>query len=194
MYDNLPPDITIEDARSIIAHLNGQVARLTDENQGLYQYIKTLDAASADLIEQINASREHSANAQDFWNEWGDALENMTDRNVELEAENVMLRRSRGSGVGRGRPANWTEGQAQTVRDLKSSGESFRRIADQVGLTLSQVQTILKPKSVPAVTHESREDRLARRALEIDRFIAAVKHQKKLAARRAAAKGRRKVD
>lgn len=99
----------------------------------------------------------------------------LAEWNLRLEAEVTMLRRRRGSGVGRGRPANWTEGQAKTVRELKASGESFRHIADQVGLTLSQVQTILKPRSGPAVTHESREDRLARRALAVEKFISAVK-------------------
>jgi len=188
--DDLPDDLTIDETRRVVAELKRHIGRLTGENEGLFRHIELLETRNSQLVESLDARKEYLESECAFWDEWGDYLDSREERILQLEAEVVMLRRRRGTGIGRGRPADWTENQAKTVRDLKDGGMSYRRIADEVRLTPSQVWTILKPRVTPAVTRESRESRLAHRAIEVERFCAAVKQRKTAATRAAARKGR----
>jgi len=154
-----PPDLTIDEARRTID-------RLTAENQGLHERIEKLEETNSALEEELEWWMDDAGEANSFWNEWGDGFIQDAQRILELEARIVMLTRSKGTGLGRGRPPDWSAGQAEQVRSLKEGGMSYRRIADETRLSLRQVQRILKPPTPrPVVTREDREDHLARLSL-----------------------------
>lgn len=175
------------------------IDRLTAENKGLYERIeslqstiKSMESSIAIMDDELTTWRELSSGT--FWEEHADFLIARAEHILELEGRIVMLSRKRGTGIGRGRPAGWTEGQAADVRQKRASGMTFRAIADECRLTFGQVQSILKQRTRPALTPETREDRLAQISVETRRFIAAVEHQKKLELRRAIAAGKRRRD
>jgi hypothetical protein len=182
-----------EDSRAIIATLSAQVTRLIDENEGLYQRIGKLEAENRDLQDYCDAESEFwdarvAAVEEEtaFWDEWGTWASQLAARSLEVEARAAMLSRRRGTGIGRGRPAEWSEEDAARVRALRAAGLSFRGIADETRMTLGKVQRILAPRTRPPVTHAVQEQRLAQVAIDTRRFIAAVEQQRKREIRRAA--------
>lgn len=172
------------------AKLREANSRLTDEISGLYERISEGDKRQEkhladmeqsrdewmqsyfDLQESISAQvDEQDADDLDRYRNWVISDKENLGRLRLLEAENAMLRRARGSGVGRGRMPNWTPYQAGQVRELQAGGQSLREISRAVGVTVSQVRTILsRPPERPHPETE-RAEKLVRRTQELDALI-----------------------
>ena len=187
------------------------ITRLYDENSGLQERIAAGDKWTAKQLEEMTTSR-------DFWkekfqkydtlvsdldtsfleryDEYRDRVQNdieHLERWRLLEAEVEMLRRARGTGRGRGRVAGWTPQQASHVRELHAAGRSLRQIAKEVGITLSQVTTVLsRPADQPHPETEKHE-RFVRRIQQIEQFIKGAKIAEVEADRRAKRAAKRKA-
>ena len=165
-------------------------SRLTDEISGLYERIaegnKWQDKRLADMeqsrdewkqsyfdLHESLSDRLNDQDADDLdrYRDWVTEGKQNLERLRLLEAENAMLRRARGSGVGRGRMPNWTPHQAGQVRELHAGGQSLRQISRAVGVTVSQVRTIMdRPPERPHPETE-RAEKLVRRTQELDKLI-----------------------
>jgi hypothetical protein len=167
-------DLTLPEARFMLEYAKGVIARLTGENEGLHERVEQLEAQNHELNETAETLYENMREWHDFFEENGNSIIALKERNDELEGEVLMLRRRRGSGVGRGRPAEWTQGEAATVREMRAAGASLGQIAGSTRLSVSQVRTILKSRPPTEEALSSREERIARRLLEARRCSAAV--------------------
>ena len=179
------------------------ITRLYDENAGLEERVIKGDRRQEERIERLEQERDEwqqrcadydeSRSAEDdFFLERYHAYRERVRKDAEhlehwrlLEAEVEMLRRARGTGRGRGRVAGWTPVQAGQVRELHTAGRSLRQIAKEVGISLSQVTTILsRPADQPHPETEKHE-RFVRRIQQIEQFIKGAKIAEVEADRRA---------
>ena len=103
----------------------------------------------------------------DFYDELRADLERMRAMEIELS----MLRRSHGTGRGRGRLPDWTPAQLSEARSLKATGASVRAIAREVKVTPSAVQRMLaRPDDQPHPQTQV-DERLVKRVQELGHYI-----------------------
>ena len=183
--------------------ISGLEDRSTKGDRRQDERIERLEQECEELRQQCADRAECISAEDDFFLERYQAYRERVCKDIEhleqwrlLEAEVEMLRRARGTGRGCGRVAGWTPFQAGQVRDLQAAGRSLRQIAKEVGISLSQVTTILsRPADQPHPETEKHE-RFLRRIQQIEQFIKGAKIAEVEAdrrAKRAAKKAKRKV-
>ena len=167
---------TMEEAVGYLEQLNrtyrATIIRLHAESEGLHEQIEKLEKENADLDERRETLLQGLSPLLDWYNECRQMFVDIEERNKELEGEVLLLRRRRGSGIGRGRQPEWTKAQAAEVQKRRGEGMSLRRIADETRLTLAQVRTILKPRPATEDQGMPREEKVARRLVEAKRAAA----------------------
>ena len=177
------------------ARLKETTTRLYDENRGLHDRINKGDRRQDERIERLEQERDEwkdkyfkdaelKSDLDSFFLDRYQYCRERVMKDAEhleqwrlLEAEVEMHRRARGTGRGRGRNAEWTPFQAGQVKEAHAAGHSLRQISRHVGVTVSQVRTILdRPADQPHPDTE-RNERFVKRLQEIEQFIKGAKAQ-----------------
>ncbi|MEI7606166.1 MAG: hypothetical protein WCJ64_02155 [Rhodospirillaceae bacterium] len=192
-----------ETTTRLYAEISGLEERITKGDRRQDERIERLELERDEWQQRCADYAESRSADDDFFLERYHAYRERVRNDIEhleqwrlLEAEVEMLRRARGTGRGRGRVAGWTPFQAGQVREMQAAGRSLRQIAKEVGISLSQVTTILsRPADQPHPETEKHE-RFVRRIQQIEQFIKGAKIAEVEAdrrARRAAKQAKRKA-